>query len=1044
MKFNSVEISGFRIYDHPEDANFSFITENGETADFVSLFAPNGFGKTSFYDAVEWAVTDYVGRFWVTKNTEKSLKTMRRLTSGQVSLFKNRNSKNETWVKILDSENKIYKENHLEVAKQRANDANSKSNDNNKDFARVILSQEWISRFLKEADGQIRYKKFMESNSGLGEIDVYYQNVIALSAANDKKIAALESNIQDFQDKITKTSNNDLLSTVNDQISVVNKFKINKALNEIEIATTQKEIKDFQDALTDAIAGNSEAIRLERLISHIQLALNGSTDFLSIKQYFEALENLIKAIEQLKAIKENLLNFKKLEATTNEIAQKEKSKSEISVQLKKLETIGKLIFAYNDTLSKITSKNEIKKQYQQKLEKLQSDIEESSRKLIEVEGANKKSERKRLEINERLIKIPELKKNLEALSKSIKSLQEKLESQRRRTSKAQTNHSKLKDEVDELVKVMREFDLGQYAETSLDKNQEQIKNLKQLETLEIQKLQLNKELQSLQERISSQESLNKTLSEFITSGLAIVNDQKTDTCPLCEKTYNDHKTLADRILNNDALSKSIKSLLEERSKKQSDIDDNATAANKLSEEVKQFYVNKLDGLQNQLKLAEDLKESEQDVLIQLTKQFNAENERLLDLKSTFQEDSIDAYEKKLRADLEAVKASKKSVKEEFENMKEAHQKLESDKNELSEKIKLLNNEIRDLVNNKDYDSVVQWLDVNDQGEEKAADFVNAKIQNKKDESNALDKALKNLNRDLKTLKGQLKKFNEEQLKKDLEEIEKKIQDLESSIAAYQSHLEDNLQIIANDLTSETLNGSLRTKESETKEKLKQHEIYKIEVNKLKGYSENIFPYLQSEQAKIDLANTEKELKFLKEKVSYSLKTEIEKTKNYLDQSIKDFFYEDLINEIYGKIDPHPRFKNVKFIATFTSENPSLDVYVKGGRDDDDKDSLIPNLYFSTAQINILSLSIFLASALNSKTYDCIFIDDPIQSMDSINVLSTIDLLRSIVVNNKKQIILSTHDENFHNLLKMKIPTELFKSKFLELETFGKLKKKTNY
>jgi len=87
----------------------------------------------------------------------------------------------------------------------------------------------------------------------------------------------------------------------------------------------------------------------------------------------------------------------------------------------------------------------------------------------------------------------------------------------------------------------------------------------------------------------------------------------------------------------------------------------------------------------------------------------------------------------------------------------------------------------------------------------------------------------------------------------------------------------------------------------------------------------------------------------------------------------------------------------------------------------------------------LSLSIFLASALKETEYKCIFIDDPIQSMDNINVLSTIDLLRSIVVNENRQIILSTHDENFHNLLKKKMPAELFESKFLELESFGKVR-----
>ena len=90
------------------------------------------------------------------------------------------------------------------------------------------------------------------------------------------------------------------------------------------------------------------------------------------------------------------------------------------------------------------------------------------------------------------------------------------------------------------------------------------------------------------------------------------------------------------------------------------------------------------------------------------------------------------------------------------------------------------------------------------------------------------------------------------------------------------------------------------------------------------------------------------------------------------------------------------------------------------------------------------MSIFLAKALNVKdddgqNIDSIFIDDPIQSMDSINILSTIDLLRSLVVTYGKQIILSTHDENFHYLLQKKIPTEYFDSKFIELETFGKVK-----
>ncbi|HCX7587844.1 TPA: DNA repair protein, partial [Escherichia coli] len=153
--------------------------------------------------------------------------------------------------------------------------------------------------------------------------------------------------------------------------------------------------------------------------------------------------------------------------------------------------------------------------------------------------------------------------------------------------------------------------------------------------------------------------------------------------------------------------------------------------------------------------------------------------------------------------------------------------------------------------------------------------------------------------------------------------------------------------------------------------------------------------------------------------------------------INNFFYEDLINSIYKKIDPHPAFKKVEFKADFDSDKPGLNIVVS----DEVGEQISPILYFSAAQTNILSLSVFLASALHAKDdegnpINVVMIDDPIQSMDSINILSTIDLLRSICVQFDKQIIISTHDENFFALLQRKIPAQIFGSKFLQLEKFG--------
>ena len=62
MKIKKVEIEGFRAYKYKEDGIFDFTAADGSPSDFVAIYAPNGFGKSSFYDAVEWAVTNHLER----------------------------------------------------------------------------------------------------------------------------------------------------------------------------------------------------------------------------------------------------------------------------------------------------------------------------------------------------------------------------------------------------------------------------------------------------------------------------------------------------------------------------------------------------------------------------------------------------------------------------------------------------------------------------------------------------------------------------------------------------------------------------------------------------------------------------------------------------------------------------------------------------------------------------------------------------------------------------------------------------------------------
>ncbi|MDB4925021.1 MAG: hypothetical protein JWR23_1077 [Mucilaginibacter sp.] len=100
--------------------------------------------------------------------------------------------------------------------------------------------------------------------------------------------------------------------------------------------------------------------------------------------------------------------------------------------------------------------------------------------------------------------------------------------------------------------------------------------------------------------------------------------------------------------------------------------------------------------------------------------------------------------------------------------------------------------------------------------------------------------------------------------------------------------------------------------------------------------------------------------FLSKKSALGLFNQCFRCSTPFRQLAKEFFFEDLINDLYRKIDPHPDFKEVHFSADFDADTPRLDVFVRDKVNK--KIELIPNLYFSTAQINILSLGIFLATA----------------------------------------------------------------------------------
>jgi DNA repair exonuclease SbcCD ATPase subunit len=125
----------------------------------------------------------------------------------------------------------------------------------------------------------------------------------------------------------------------------------------------------------------------------------------------------------------------------------------------------------------------------------------------------------------------------------------------------------------------------------------------------------------------------------------------------------------------------------------------------------------------------------------------------------------------------------------------------------------------------------------------------------------------------------------------------------------------------------------------------------------------------------------------------------------------------LVADIYNRLDPHP---------SFTDLDIEHDIYRKRGtmtaiaRDPVTGSSGNPILIFSSSQANIAALSYFLALGWTAGESGVPFVllDDPLQSMDDVNVLGFADLCRFI--RSRRQLFLSTHERRFALLLGRKL------------------------
>lgn len=87
---------------------------------------------------------------------------------------------------------------------------------------------------------------------------------------------------------------------------------------------------------------------------------------------------------------------------------------------------------------------------------------------------------------------------------------------------------------------------------------------------------------------------------------------------------------------------------------------------------------------------------------------------------------------------------------------------------------------------------------------------------------------------------------------------------------------------------------------------------------------------------------------------------------------------------------------------------------------EEKESVQPAAILSSSQLNALAVSVFLALniGVSRPPLNVAMLDDPLQSLDDVNLLGLVDLFRR--ARGRRQLLVSTHDPRFGNLLSRKL------------------------
>ena len=1025
MKIKHVFIQAFRQFGKVP-VNLTSTLDPNKASNFVAIYAPNGFGKTSFFDAMEFCVTKSIQR--VSVNFKENFKVDQE--QGSTTFIHNKDFPDLPIDIVMNFEG------HDDI-RTTCNPQDEcsmlKGNGDNLYFRNAVLSQDWFSEFLSTSSAEQRFKIFTDYFVETKDLLDYYRRLSTASTSFKRMVIKTNKEVKSLKKEIDGKLDAGVILQIEDGVKKLADNGISVRWEGKLDAETLTVLRMESDNLIAEIKAQKEDIADK--IANLNLVSVGNDQIISIQE----LENFEKAIDEKKKQLTECENWlRRLNVYLKAESQVEEGRKSLLLCQKEKDRLVYLIDYYEPFYKIHQGVVQLSRDKELLLKKIANNhilLDDKYKRKKQQDGILSDYQKERDSIQNKILKLHDRYVELASLLKMKVETEMSLASKENPLQETINQHNALVNQKEALCRLRISIE-EETIDCTIGIYGDEVKFIKELN----EKIHSEEEqLLLIEKRISEKGALENELQQLIISSHKVLEHLKGSKCPLCGTDFETQEKLLKNISENTVISTALEEDLQEKNVLADKINQHK---NSMSEKRKELFdkidkenseiIEKIKSIDISAKQLRDEKEQLKSTLNNIVSKLAQDYG---DIKGTIEEDK----QKELKGLVEATETNITATQQILNGLEKEINQCLADITSHEDKIKKIDEKSIALSEDDFYVEYTSRL-----GDEKLSEEC---LDSWKNRLASIDEEIVQIGQQQKSsqckldelIKSGIRKENAPSMKDKrnvlAEELSEKLYVWNNTLSFLMNvcmiPIEGRAKSNEIKVAYESVLEATRKNQEKVDTKLTLLNKYEVLLTLGEKYSTN-------EVRKAELRNKEEQLKEETQKRDL-INDERARLQKYLEDFVKGFFQLDIINKLYNTIDPHPEYKQIDFKCDFKNKDPRLNVVMYSVKDG--HDTIVPNLYFSTAQINILSFCIFLAKALYAKTdknedLGCIFIDDPIQALDDINILSMIDLLRNVAYSLDKQIILTTHDRNFFELLKKKVPAELFGSRFLELKQRG--------